>query len=317
MNNLLEPRLFRDDPLGQGADLKAMHRLLRAGRRAMQHGAPTYFIHPGDLSWWLYYPPLAANQANRVYVWDDPDQPGECLGFVFVDNNEFTAFLHPDLTEDQRAAMRVWAEEACLGRARETGSKRIFSGFVSERDSTGIRFYDQRGFKYDPGSDYCCFLHHLDNLPPPVLPEDFEISRMGRDELIPARAAAQYGAFQSSAEWEKYLQRYTRFAHSPVYTPELDRIVLSPDGRVSAFCINWLDEEIGIGLFEPVGAHPDFKRQGLSKALLRHALLQLKAAGMQQAIVLTNYDNEPAINLYHSVGFQDNGRLLLFTKAAE
>ena len=318
--NIPEPRLLREALAGggtaPGGDLQAMHNLLRAGRRAMQGGAPAYFIHPGDLSWWLFYPPLVgANTANRAYVWDDPAQPGEILGLAFIGyDNEFTVFPRPDLPGEQQAAMRAWAEHTCTACARQAGKRRIVSGFISDRDSALTGYYQQNGFVYDPTCDYVCFRHDLEDLPPPVLPEGFRIADMSGEDLIPSRAAAQYGAFQSSARWEDYLQRYQRFAHCAVYTPALDRIVLSPEGVVAAFCINWLDEETGIGLFEPVGAHPDFRGRGLSKALLRHALAQLKTAGMREAIVLTNYDNTAAIGLYHAAGFRDDGRLLLFAK---
>ena len=93
--------------------------------------------------------------------------------------------------------------------------------------------------------------------------------------------------------------------------------MLSPEGQVAAFCINWLDVETCVALFEPVGTHPDFLRRGLGKALLCHALHAIREAGMHQAIVLTNWNNEPAIGLYHAAGFQDNGHLLLFGKPVE
>ena len=311
------PRLYSDPHLQGGPDLSAIQNLVRAGRKAMQAGSPTYFTHPGDMTWWLFYPPLVESQVSKVYLWDDPERVGEILGLVFISDHEYTAFLHPEAPVEQQTAMRAWAEQACMARARKAGKERIFSGFISDRDAYWRHWYEQQGYVVEQDSDYACFIHDLKYIPLAMLPEGFTFAHIGKDDLIPSRAKAQYDAFHSGAPWEDYLQRYQRFAHSPAYTPELDRVVLSPEGQVAAFCINWLDVETGVALFEPVGTHPDFLRRGLGKALLCHALHAIREAGMHQAIVLTNWNNEPAIGLYHAAGFQDNGHLLLFGKPVE
>ena len=89
-------------------------------------------------------------------------------------------------------------------------------------------------------------------------------------------------------------------------------MVVAPDGRCAAFCLFWLDPVNQVGLFEPVGTHPDFQRQGLGKALLLESLRQMKERGMESAIVLTNEGNTAAIRLYESVGFQATNKMLDF-----
>ncbi len=78
----------------------------------------------------------------------------------------------------------------------------------------------------------------------------------------------------------------------------------APDGRIAAFCIAWLDPLNRVGLFEPVGTHLDFQRKGLGRAVVFEGLRQLRAAGMQTAIVGAESDNPPAYHLYVSVGFR-------------
>jgi ribosomal protein S18 acetylase RimI-like enzyme len=81
-------------------------------------------------------------------------------------------------------------------------------------------------------------------------------------------------------------------------------VAAAPDGQIGAFCIAWPDSVNRVGLFEPVGTHPDFQRKGLGKAVMHEALRRLQACGMRQAIVSTSLDNLPAIKLYEAVGFQ-------------
>ena len=54
-----EPRLYQDE-----SDLEAIRGLLRQGRLA-NNG--TYYVHPGDLSWWLFYPQLDYDFWGSIY----------------------------------------------------------------------------------------------------------------------------------------------------------------------------------------------------------------------------------------------------------
>lgn len=91
---------------------------------------------------------------------------------------------------------------------------------------------------------------------------------------------------------------------SPVYNPNLDIVAVTADGQIGAFCIVWMDSVNRVGLFEPVGTHPDFQRKGLGTAVMLEGLRKMAENGMNQAIVSTFEDNEAAIKLYESVGFQ-------------
>jgi ribosomal protein S18 acetylase RimI-like enzyme len=101
---------------------------------------------------------------------------------------------------------------------------------------------------------------------------------------------------------------------SPVYDPELDVVAVAPDGRIGAFCIVWPDPVNKVGLFEPVGTHPDFQRRGLGKAVMSEALRRLRERGMTEACVCTNANHTPAVRLYESVGFRTVDIHLTYTK---
>lgn len=61
-------------------------------------------------------------------------------------------------------------------------------------------------------------------IPLPVLPEGIKVRHVAGEEEAAARAAVQYGAYESEAPFEKYVQRYLDFMRSPVYDHELDII---------------------------------------------------------------------------------------------
>jgi predicted acetyltransferase len=75
--------------------------------------------------------------------------------------------------------------------------------------------------------------------------------------------------------------------------------------HLAAFLIYWIDPVSKSGLFEPVGSHQDFQRQGLTRALMYEGMRRMVAHGMTKAIVKHQpaQQNPAAAALYRSVGF--------------
>lgn len=68
--------------------------------------------------------------------------------------------------------------------------------------------------------------------------------------------------------------------------------------------MSWHDTLNRTGLLEPVGTHPEHRRRGLGKAVVLHAMGQMKAAGMTHATVANTATNEASRELYRSCGFK-------------
>jgi mycothiol synthase len=98
----------------------------------------------------------------------------------------------------------------------------------------------------------------------------------------------------------------------PHYDPQLDLMVIAPDGTPAAGCICWVDPVNCVGLFEPVGTRPQFRRQGLATALMLGGLQRLRDRGMQAALVTGDHPGTEEKNteftssrfVYEAVGFQ-------------
>jgi GNAT superfamily N-acetyltransferase len=128
------------------------------------------------------------------------------------------------------------------------------------------------------------------------------------------RSAVMRAAFNSPLPIEHHRQRYLLFMRSPVYERERDLIAIAPDGRAAACCTIWCDDVNKVGLFEPVGTHPEFQGQGIGAALMRFGQTKMRNRGVRTAMVCPNGDNPAAIKLYESVGFCQTNRLLWFSK---
>jgi ribosomal protein S18 acetylase RimI-like enzyme len=108
---------------------------------------------------------------------------------------------------------------------------------------------------------------------------------------------------------------YRTFMTAPGYDPELDVVVVAPDGTFAAFVMAWADSTLKLGELEPVGTHQDYRRRGLGKAALFEALRRLRAAGMDAVSVATSALDTGNIAFYQAAGFEICDQVRRFHKA--
>jgi ribosomal protein S18 acetylase RimI-like enzyme len=153
-----------------------------------------------------------------------------------------------------------------------------------------------------------------DPIPASVLPDGYGVRTVEGEQEVQKRAAASHAAFRSRLTFEQYWPRYLSFMQSPVYESGRDMMVVAPDDRCAAFCIYWLDPVNRVGLFEPVGTHPDFQRKGLGKAMMLETLRRMRGRGMTTAAVCAEEHNPAAVALYTSAGFHITNRICMYAR---
>ncbi len=297
----IQARPYRDS-----IDLANMRHLLMVGSQA---NIPASYMHPGYFDLATHSPP--DEQANRrnLRLWErvDGDRPTLAAWAIFLHHEgSFDLFVHPalhgtPLHEVVMGEYVVWAE----ARAREAGLKQLWPFWAMDYDMVLDRLMRMHGFVVvheDPPPPL--FERTLDELPAMELPEGFTVQDVHNLDDGRLRAWVTYGAFSPDDDWETYLAEYEQFIDSAVYHGEQDLFVRSPDGRGASACTIWLDPVNAVGLFEPVGTHPDFQKKGLGKAVMVDGMRRMKAAGMRRAIVGFDPDNAAARALYSSMGFR-------------
>jgi mycothiol synthase len=301
-------------PYQDEGDLDKMRAILLQGRQA---GGPTYYVHVGDLNWWVFYLDQEEDLRRRACLWER-QQDGMVVGWALVSPRycAFDLFVHPELWDTGWAKpMFAWVEEWAGDMVRECGGTSLQTVWISERDARLIAHLQSRGFVRS--ADHMLSLQRPlgRNLPPPALPRGFSVRPVAGEHEAFQRAATSHAAFRSSQPLGRYQRRYLAFMRSPVYTPELDLICIAPDGRVAAFCLCWLDSVNRVGYLEPVGTHPDFQRRKLGTTLLHAAFLRMIEHGMTVASVCVESNNVAGQALYQSVGFRPLFKIHTFTKA--
>lgn len=287
-------------------DLYAMLDLLTDGRKA---GNGTYYVHRGDLQWWLFYTDIPAETwQSNIRLLKDGDR---LLGWALLSKevSAFDAYVHPDLrgtAQEEELLSHVLNEMSDL--------EEVQTIWVAEDDTFRIQWLEKHGFNVDQEYFYSLKRDLSGPLDGPALPAGFALRSSRGEEDAQLRSLTSAAAFESTRLFEEYWPRTLRFMQSPVYVAEHEIFIEASTGQIAAFCIIWTDDLNKIGLFEPVGTHPDFQGRGLGRSLLFEGLRRLKSEGMNEASVCVHNTNPAAMRLYESVGFQKVKRLLSYTK---
>lgn len=273
-------------------------------------------LHPGDVRHNMSNGLRGANPSDHFFLAENGS--GGLLGYVMCFPARWQGFsvvIHPQhrvhdleraLIQHGEAAeialMQVAINSADESKQAELRTKYTWVG--SELiDGDEIRREHLIEAGYTPGEPnlMVAFRSLETQISDPVLPDGYTI-RSATIAEADAVAVAHSSAFASN--WQP--GHYAVVMRSPAFEPQNERIVIAPNGDVAAFIVVWFDPVSGSGLFEPVGCHADYRRRGLTKALLIDGLHRMRAAGMKTALVTHGATEEDAgaAALYRSVGFQ-------------
>ncbi|MFC5289650.1 GNAT family N-acetyltransferase [Actinokineospora guangxiensis] len=271
-------------------DLRAMQLL---SRRIWQRAGQW---HIGDLAWGRFqhtgyepqWPTALWEDGGEVVAWGWTRQPD-------------TLRLHVDPERPELVA-EVLDWFAGVATAEELAVT------VLDSDEPLIAGLRAAGYVRRDKAHHCLYMARpLADLPDVVLPHGFRARPVGADDLD-RRVAVHRAAWRPSMVTE---ESYRAVMAAWPYRADLDWVVEAPDGRFAANCLVWLDEHNGVGELEPVGAHPEFRRRGLARAVCLAALHALRAAGARQAVVYPaqGVPSRPgAVPLYAGLGFRAYAR---------
>lgn len=280
------------------ADLEAMQASLAEWRAGDLCG----HLHPGDVAHRIMNALRRHDPGRTVRLWGD-------AGFVLLYPhwNAFDCEHEPgrvDLAEE----IVDFAEQELAARAT---SDEPLATDAWDCDAARSGVLEGRGYRRGAAT-HAVTTRRLDDVPAPVLPDGFSIRPATGPDEAGELAEVHAGSFGSS--WTA--AEYARLMASPGYDAARELVAVAPDGRFGAFCIVWLDERTGEGLFEPVGTHEGFRRLGLGRALLHEGMRRMRDAGMRTATVLHETDNPGSTALYAAAGFEPQATIYGYAKTA-
>ena len=154
-------------------------------------------------------------------------------------------------------------------------------------------------------------------LPEPQLLPGFTIRHVTGEQEAEALTLLHQAAFGTQ---NLTVEARLAWMRTPEYDPELDLLIVAPSGSWVAYCMCSISQEQNaltghkLGYTDPIGTHPDFRRQGLARALLLTGLRYLKERGMDSAALSTWGENSAMQKTAESVGFQVTATTIFFVK---
>jgi predicted N-acetyltransferase YhbS len=283
--------------------------------KGLSHAYDRTSLRVGDLSW------TSREHTHRelaldIRLWED--DAGQLIAWTyFRSNGEFNVFVTPgtgyaDDMEFFDELLEVIDEAARASLAAGDPLVGINTYGVdparSPEDQALVAALERAGFEVVE-SFSGVMRRELDGMAAPVVPDGYRLDWVQTREHVIGRVEAHRRAFAPS---DLSVMKYQRVQRSWPYRAELDRIALTNNGDVVAFCTAWLDEHNAAGLLEPVGTHPAHQRRGLARAVCLDAARALYEAGARKAQVA--FGSEAGYNTYRSAGFERFGGELDFVK---
>lgn len=281
-------------PIERARDLTALLELVGRSRAS---GDPAAIFHPGGLQWWLR---RIGRRGFEVAVLSDGD---ELIGMALRDQDE--VFVQTDTAHaGHRADLLAWAEAS----ARDSAEPELFVS-VAQDDEDLHQLVSRRGYEPTERYGYELVSELVAEPPPPEIPRGFEMI-----SLTPALADAHVALHRAAWTRPNAPSTYDRAQHDtvaamPDFRYDLVPIVRAADGTLAAYCMSWWDERSASVEIEPLGTHPDYRRMGLARAIVREVARRAWDLRARYVLVWGGTTNPEAKALYLSAGMRSRRTL--------
>ena len=265
------------------------------------------YIHVIDLPYRLSS--WALDEPDNVGLW--VDEHGQLVAWAVMQTPFWTIdyVLRPDTDSDLHTQILRWADK----RAQDLittpyGHPAWFVNVPADQtkrrqELEQNRYASQADAGKDAWSSVWMERSGKIDVPSYPLPAGFTIRSLAGESEVEAYVELHQAVFETknmTTEWR------IRTIKHPAYIPDLDIVVVAPDGRLAAFCIGWICPTSDGGLrgqIEPLGCHADFRSYALGRVALYETLRRLQQHGAEPIFVETDSYRNTAFRLYESVGF--------------
>lgn len=254
--------------------------------------------------------------SRDVRVWqDDNHLIGFAAVWVLPPGDNHSGFLwcnvHPKARgSNLETQLLAWSEQRMREVAHERGVCVNLRASARATHHYRVSLLEQHGFTIDRYF-YRMTRPLTEPIPEAQFPVGFSVRHVNRDRDAEAWVAMFNESFVD--HWNHHPVTIEQFMHEtaePDYNPELDRIAIAADGTFAAFCAGQIykadNRRSGRneGWINVLGTRRGFRRLGLGRAMLLSGLQQLKAIGVETALLGVDSENPSgALRLYESVGF--------------
>lgn len=291
---------------------------------------PAIRFHPGDIDWWVVGTyGRSPGMTERVRLWFEGD-PGRDAGGPIPTGATLVAYGwfgpptdldfiigpdDPDVVAPLMAEIVAWADER--RRTFAAGAIGPLRAWASAEDGAGTASLAALGLEPEAKPGFVHFTGDLaiaDGWPAPSLLRGLTVRPLASEADIAARVECGHAAFPGSTQT---IERYRTVAEAWLYRRDLDRLIVTDDGRVVAFALGWFDPSTRVVELEPVGVHPEWHRRGLGGEVCRAALRAARDLGAERAMIAADRTNAAAMALYASLGLSITAEIVPYARPLE
>jgi ribosomal protein S18 acetylase RimI-like enzyme len=287
---------------------------------------PAVRFHPGDIDWWVVGTGgRTPGMTDRVRLWFEGDPgraiPADAAPVAYgwfgppTDLDFVIGPDDPDVVAPLMAEIVAWADgrrrafaEGAIGPLRAWASAADGAG-TNSLIALGLGVEERPGFVHFTGD-----LAIIDGWPAPSLLRGLTVRPLASEADIAARVECGHAAFPGSTQT---VERYRTVAEAWLYRRDLDRLIVTDDGRVVAFALGWFDPATRVVELEPVGVHPEWHRRGLGGEICRATLRAARDLGAERAMIAADRTNAAAMALYASLGLTISAEIVPYARPLE
>jgi GNAT superfamily N-acetyltransferase len=177
------------------------------------------------------------------------------------------------------------------------GNKGRISAMVYDWDSQRQALLTKRGYQNLGAIEDVRIYDLTQTYPPVVLPPVYRITSL-----------AEYGNYTERIELENRVwgvsldEAWFRGKSSaPSYSFDWDLLVVLPQDCLAAYCLVWLYPLNQTAEIDPLGTHPDYRRRGLSWALILESFRRMRDRGIRHAYIASETQDPVVSHLYASL----------------
>jgi predicted N-acetyltransferase YhbS len=247
---------------------------------------------------------ISREHEKDIRIWIDASSEQQKTTVLAIANSE-TSFryfiqIHPDYSFLIDEILQ-WIEEYNISRKSEQNKKQTLSVVSLEGNSTREAALQKHGF--EKGEIYGILrLRDLNTIIPDFnIPDGFKIRSVNPDTDFEELTKAVRTVFNHGEWFNKEVLE--GISHASFYFNDLDLVAVDKKGKIVSFCTFRLDLPSGITELEPMGTLPDYRQQGLAKAILCEGFKRIKKYE-PKLLYIDGAANTPAANrLYEATGF--------------
>lgn len=261
-------------------------------------GHPYFAIDPPNWERFI----VASEDGRNVHVWEVGEESQRALvGMAMYPKNQgdTCCLIHPN-HRDVEDSLYDWLENEFAAVPENQQQERVLRVSVCEQNQSQQAILTRRGYR--KGRLGVVFRKRLlgDPIEEASLPERYRIQEV---HTLSGSLFSQKAQVEGEVmDWTVSVESLRKMRHAPIYRPELDLVIIGPEGTIAAFCSSWFDARNQVGFIEPVGTAELHRRRGLGKAILLEGFSRLQKLGATVVTLGHSVDNDAGNRLYDAVG---------------